>query len=119
MQITNWILIIILTLITGWMDSRGFIHAANIWTKGKIDLHELGLSAIGFGLGIVSYWISIRFMNSAGVVSPEIQSLIWFAAVVIGIGITSGKFTSWQKPEQIVAVLVLLGIGWLIVKTGG
>lgn len=119
MQAVNWIFIIVLTLVTGWFDSRGFIHAANIWDKGQINSHELGLSAIGFGLGIVAYWISIRFMGSVGVVSPEIQSLIWFSAVIIGIAITSGKFLNWQRPEQIVAILVILGIGWLIVKTGG
>lgn len=118
-MVFNWIIIVFLVLVTGWMDSRGFVHAANIWTKNGVNLQELGLSAIGFALGIVAYWISLRFMGSVGVVTPEIQSLIWFSAVIIGIALTSGKFLSWQRPEQIVAVLVVFGVGWLIVKTGG
>lgn len=52
------------------------------------------------------------------VTSAEMQTGVWFAMTIIGVVIFSGKFFSWPRLEQTVAVLVLLGLGWLLVRTG-
>jgi hypothetical protein len=36
---------------------------------------------------------------------------------IIGVVIFSGKFFAWPRLEQSVAVLVLAGLGWLLVRT--
>ena len=45
-------------------------------------------------------------------------SAVWFAMTIIGVVIFSGRFFSWPRLEQVVATLVLLGLGWLLVRTG-
>lgn len=117
--VKNWILIIGLTLLTGYGDSRGFVHAARIWKNGHVVWDEILQSGFGFGLGIVTYWIAIKFLKEVGVSSAEMQTLIWFGVTIIGVAISSGEFARWKYVEQTVAVAVLLGIGWLLIKTSG
>jgi hypothetical protein len=65
---------------------------------------------------------SLGFVYAAkiwqGVTSAEIQTAVWFAMTIIGVVIFSGRFFTWPRLEQIVATLVLVGLGWLLVRTG-
>lgn len=114
----DWTLILLLTFLSGLGDSQGFIHAANVWSKQGFSGKELFLSGVFFTLGIAFYWGAVRFMNSVGITAAEIQSLIWFAAVVVGIAIANGKFAHWQRLDQIIALIVVMGIGLLIARNG-
>ncbi|HYR86493.1 MAG TPA: hypothetical protein VE422_20565 [Terriglobia bacterium] len=78
---------------------------------------ELAKSAAGFGLGIVMYWASIRFLQQFGVLSAETQTILWFGVTIIGIAVLSGSSLRWAVVDQSVAVLVLAGIGWLLFRT--
>jgi hypothetical protein len=111
-------LILFLTFLSGWADSRGFIHAANIWEQGRLVTSELAKSAFGYAIGIITYWIVIRYLKEFGIVSPEIQTIGWFTVAIIGVAIASGKFMQWQAVDQIIAILVFLGVGWLIFRVG-
>lgn len=116
-KIISLLLIISLTLLSGLADSQGFIHASLMWKKGKIVWDEFIKSSAGFGLGIISYWLIIRYLNEFKIVTPEIQSIGWFAVAIIGVAIASGKFLYWQRIDQLVALGVFVGIGWLIFHT--
>lgn len=116
--IRSILFISLLTLISGFSDSQGFLHAANIWHKGNIVWSELGKSALGFVGGVISYWIVIKFLQEVGIVLPEIQAIGWFAVTIIGIAILSGKFVNWQSIDQIIAILVVCGLGWLMFRVG-
>lgn len=118
-QISIGVLLIALTLISGWADAQGFVHASNVWLNGKPIWPEVIKSASGFGLGIVAYWICIRFLQDFRIISPEIQTVGWFAATIIGMAIFSGKFLHWQIVDQIVGIAVLLGLAWLLVRLAG
>jgi hypothetical protein len=118
-QIKLIFLIIMLTLFSGLADSLGFIHSAKIWQEGRVVWAEVGKAALGFGVGISIYWYMLKYMTELGVVAPELQSLFWFGLTLIGTAIASGAFREWARTEQMVAVAVLLGIGWLILRTGG
>lgn len=118
-QISIIVLLIVLTLISGLADAQGFIHAANIWQSGKIVWLELLKSALGFGVGILMYWVCIRFLQDFRVFSPEIQTLGWFSVTIVGVAMFSGKFLHWQRIDQIVGVLVLCGVAFLLFRTGG
>ncbi|MEO6095506.1 MAG: hypothetical protein ABIW76_07470 [Fibrobacteria bacterium] len=111
-------LIIGLTLVSGIADAQGFIHAASIWQDGRPVWRELGKSALGFTVGISSYWLSIRFMRELGVIAPEMQTLIWFGVTLVGVGVVTGRAFRWPLLDQVVGVMVLAGIGWLLVRTG-
>lgn len=111
-------LIVGITLVSGIADAQGFLHAAKIWPDGALSGSELGKSAIGFSIGIATYWLSLKYMRNLGVVAPEIQTLIWFGVTLVGVAIASGKIFRWPLREQGVALIVLVGIGWLLYRSG-
>lgn len=118
-QIGIVILLIVLTLISGLADAQGFVHASNIWQGGKLIGPEVFKSAFGFAGGIATYWLCIRFLQDIRIVSPEMQTLGWFTATIIGIALFSGKFLQWHTIDQIVGIAVLCGVAWLLFRTGG
>ncbi len=117
-QIKVIVLIVGLTLLSGFADSQGFLHAAHIWEGKKAVWSELAKSALGFGGGIILYWIALKYL-AAHVTAPEMQTIIWFGVTIVGVAVASGKFAYWQRADQLVAVGVVLGISWLLVRTGG
>ena len=114
-----WLLIIAITLLSGVGDAYGFTHAALVWQSGRFVPGEFARSAAGFAVGIGLYWLVLKYMTAAGVVSPEIQTIAWFAVTIVGVALLSGKFLAWPRLDQAVAVAVLAGVGWLLARTGG
>lgn len=106
------------TLISGVADAYGFLHAAKIWQENRLLWLEVGLSALGFSLGISMYWLMLKYLQQLGVNAPEIQTAFWFTVTIIGVAVGSGAFFKWDLREQGVALAVVVGIGWLLVKTG-
>ncbi|MDQ6660953.1 MAG: hypothetical protein M3Z24_08315 [Chloroflexota bacterium] len=86
-----------LTLLSGLADAQGFIHAANTWIHGKIVWEECGTSLLGFGIGAVCYVLVVNFLEQAGIVSAEIQTMVWFIVAIVGVALLSGKFLHWQR----------------------
>lgn len=118
-QSTLVLLIIGIAVLSGLGDALGFVHAARIWREGRLVWEELGKSASGFAFGITMYWIAIRYLQQVGVASAEIQTISWFGVTIIGVALISRKFFIWQTIDQAIAILVFLGIGWLLLRTGG
>ena len=110
--------IIGITLVSGVGDSQGFIDAAKMWRNGDLILSEPGKSALGFSVGIGSYWLAAKYLTEFGVLAPETQTLIWFGATMAGIAFISGKFLQSETVDQIMAVVILLGIAWLLFRAG-
>ena len=111
--------ILFLTILSGWSDSQGFLHADNIWKRSQIVFPELIKSALGFAFGVIAYWITLKVLSEIKTVSVEIQTLGWFGITIIGVALTSGNFLKWQLMDQLVALLVFVGIFWLLFHTGG
>jgi hypothetical protein len=63
------------------------------------------------------YWFAVRHLAAQGVVAPEIQTLFWFTATIIGIAAMSGHFVRWPLVDQVTAGAVLFGICCLMVRT--
>lgn len=111
-------LVVVLTLLSGFGDSQGFVHSARIWEDDRLVWSEVFKSAIGYGLGIAMYWFAIRYLKQFGVVSPEIQTLGWFVVTIVGVAVLSGEFLRWPVSEQVVAGSVFVGICWLVFCAG-
>jgi hypothetical protein len=109
--------IILFTLMSGYADVQGFTHASKMWDGGKLIWREAGWSALGFVSGFTTYWLAVRFLKETGVVATEIQTILWFSVTIIGIALVSRKFFQWQRIDQVIAVIVLIGIGWLLFRT--
>ena len=110
-------IIIGLTLLSGFADAQGFLHAAHIWEGKNVIWSEVVKSAIGFGSGIIVYWIALKYL-AAHVAAPEMQTMLWFGVTIVGVAVASGRFAQWRGTEQVVACGVVLGIGWLLIRTG-
>lgn len=113
----NTLLVLVLIVLSGFADSLGFVYAAKIWQNGAVSWPDVGRSALGWFGGITLYVFSLKYMQRLGVTSAEVQTAVWFAMTIIGVVIFSGRFFSWPRLEQAVAVLVLVGLGWLLVRT--
>ena len=113
------ILIVVFTLLSGFGDSKGFVLSAKVWESGRLVWQEAVKASIGYGFGILMYWLAIRYLNQFGIVSPEIQTLGWFVVTIVGVAMFSGDFFKWQIVDRVVAICVLAGVGWLLFRTGG
>lgn len=111
------LLIGVITIISGLADAQGSLHAARIWDGTRVVWIEVGQSSIGFGVGIITYWLMVRYMRDIGITSPEMQTLLWFAVTIVSVTVLSGEFFHWTRFDQLVAVLVLAGVGWLLFRT--
>ena len=117
-QMKMMILIIGLTLLSGIADSQGFVHAAKIWEGQKVIWSEVTKSTLGFAIGILLYWIVLKYLKAVQVAAPEVQTMIWFGVTIVGVAVLSGRFAQWRGTKQLVAGGVILGICWLLMRTG-
>jgi hypothetical protein len=109
----------VLLALSGFADSLGFFYASKIWQGGLLSWSYLAKSALGWAVGISLYVVALRPMSTVGVTSAEMQTAVWFAMTIIGVVVVSGRFFTWQWVEQAIAVLVVVALGWLLVRTGG
>jgi uncharacterized membrane protein YoaK (UPF0700 family) len=116
-MLQNLISIILLTTLSGICDAVGFLHASRIWQKdNSINCTELWISAAGFAAGVSLYWLAVKYLQIAGITSPELQTTCWFAMTIIGVAIANHQFAKWVPLDQLIAVAVLCGIAWLIMR---
>ena len=113
------ICVIGLTLVSGLCDAQGFIYASRMWQDGMLMKTAAAKSGCWFLVGMSFYLLSLRYARQVGMVSPELQSLFWFAVTLIGVAVVNGRIGQWSAADRIVAVIVLCGIGWLVLRTGG
>lgn len=53
------LLILVLTLLSGFGDAQGFLHSARVWAQGKPVWEEVMKATLGYILGILMYWLAI------------------------------------------------------------
>lgn len=111
------VLVVVWTLLCGVGDALGFIHAGRVWQHDRFVVLEAVKSALGFQFGVVMYWLALRELTAYGIVATETQTLVWFGATIIGVAALSGQLLHWHPADQGVALVVLLGIGWLLFRT--
>lgn len=112
------LIVIVLTALSAFADSQGFVHASRIWQDDALVWTEVAKSALGFSIGIISFWLVLRYMIRIGIVSAEMQTLGWFTITIIGVALISGDAFRWQTIDKVIAFLVILGIAWLLFHTG-
>jgi hypothetical protein len=107
-------LVLLLTVLSGVMDARGFVYAGRAWPGGQLDWTAVGQSLLAFFAGISLYIGAVRFMQAMGLNAVALQSGIWFVATAIGIAALDGSVTEWSRPQQAVGLVVMGGLAWLI-----
>lgn len=113
------LIIIVLTIITGFTDARGFMHASSMWDERGL-VPAVALKAVTyFAIGIPTYMLTLYFLRRQGVVVAELQVMFWFMVTVVGVGVMSGRFLTWGTIDRVVAGMVVAGMIWLVVRVGG
>jgi hypothetical protein len=111
------LLILFFTLLSGLGDAIGFVYAGKVWHDEEFSLVNALRSALGFQFGVLMYWCAARYLAAQGVVDPEVQTLFWFSATIIGIALISGQFLRWTLIDKATAIGVLAGITCLMIRT--
>lgn len=111
------LLITFFTLLSGLGDAQGFVYAGRVWKDGEFQWLAAVKSAAGFQFGVIMYWLALRQLTASGVVAVEVQTLFWFGATIIGVALLGGHFLRWPLADQLAALAVLGGIGWLMFRT--
>lgn len=114
----NWFLLVFFGIISGLGDSQGFFYASKVWQNNTFHLDALIKSYLGFAFGIGVYIFMIRIMNNLNIHSAEIQTIFWFCATLIILAVLNGEFLRWKFVDQSVAVAVVIGLCWLLVRVG-
>ncbi|MGE0556201.1 MAG: hypothetical protein AB7R55_22460 [Gemmatimonadales bacterium] len=113
------ILAVSLTVLSGLADAYGFVHASRIWRGDVVHRGELGHTFLGFGLGMLAHLLALRYLSRVGITLPEVQAIVWFTVVIVGVAMLNRTFVDWAGSERLVALGVACGLGWLLVRTGG
>lgn len=119
MSIFNWLAIMVLSLISGVIDSKGFSFASEAWIKGNFHPNALVKSFAAFSIGLTFYWATVFFMKRVGINAAELQAGLWFTVVIIGVSLASGSFLQWNQIDKVVAFLTVAGLLFLLVRNGG
>lgn len=111
------LLVVVLTLLSGFMDARGFVYAARAWPDGRLDWRLTLASMVAFFAGLSLYIVSVRFMQALGLQGVALQAALWFVVTAIGVAAMDGSVLTWTRAQQTVAVGIVAGLGWLIATT--
>ena len=112
-------MVVAFTALTGYADSQGFVHASRIWDGGQVVWRHLVLSGLGFLVGVVAYWLVVRFAGELGVRSAVLQTLGWFAVTIAAVVLTDVGHHRWELLDTATAAVVVGGLGLLLYRTAG
>ena len=84
----------------------------------RAALAVLAVFAVLAFVGCLScYVVAVRFMQGAGIQGVALQSALWFVVTGIGVAIMDASIMQWSRTQQVVGVLVAVGLCWLIAST--
>jgi len=112
-------LFVAFTALTGYADSQGFVHAARVWDDGHLVAREVLISGVAFVVGVVAYWVVVRFVSELGVRSALIQTMGWFAVTIAAVWLTEAGTQRWQLLDTATALVVVAGLGLLLYRAAG
>jgi hypothetical protein len=113
-RVLSGVIVLLLTLLSGFMDAKGFVYAARAWPEGRLDLRFATASMLSFFAGLSLYIAAVRFMKGVGVNAVALQSGIWFIITAVGIAAMDGSVLQWSRTQKVVAFFVATGLGWLL-----
>jgi hypothetical protein len=116
-QLWGMLVVLGLTSLSGVLDARGFIYASRAWPDGQFDLRWGASAVVTFIGGMSCYVLAVRFMNGLGVQGAALQSALWFVMTAVGVAVMDASILNWTRTQQVVAMLVAVGLGWLLATT--
>lgn len=112
-----WLALVLLTVISAVGDSRGFIWSDRAWASGSLDWRALGYALIGYGIGIGSWFLAVKYIKQLGGLGVSAQTTGWFLLTILGVAVATGEFLQWSLLDKALAVVCILCFSLLIHRT--
>ena len=107
---------LVFLLIASLADAKAVYYAVRNWSGGKLQYMNVGMTFLFFTVSVLPFIYSVKFFGNAGILSRPIQSLIWFMGTICFVAVLDGTFFEWKKIDQLVALLIVIGMTWLVVR---
>lgn len=109
---TSLVVAVALTLVAASVEARGYVLSFDAFRNGTHP--ALLLQAFAwYALGIWIDYAALFVLRQSSLYVPELLSMLFMSATLIGIALLSGQFFTWRTSDQAVAVLVAFGLVWL------
>lgn len=109
---------IVITLLAAFVEAHAYNYSFDAFKQGNIQWMLLALSFGVYSIGILIDYVSLYVLSKTSIFIPELLAAIFMVATLVGIALLSGQFLTWKTSDQIVAGLIVAGLGWLAFRVG-
>jgi hypothetical protein len=117
MIIAQYVLLILLTVASAYADSRGFIWSDRAWDRSTVDWRAVRYALLGFGFGITTWLLAVKYLKQVGGVGVSAQAMGWFLLTILGVAAASGEFVKWSSADKILAMICVGCFAALVFRT--
>ncbi len=104
-------------LIASLADAHAVNYATKVWISGKFQLGNILRVFSYYLVSIIPFVYSIKFFSYELSISPSIQVLVWFLSTVLFISIIDKSFFGWNRIDQLLGILLVIGLSVLAYRT--
>jgi hypothetical protein len=117
MIVRQYTLLILLTVASAYGDSRGFIWSDRVWNDGIVNWRAAAYSLAGFGFGITTWLLAVRYLKQVGGIGVSAQTIAWFLLTILGVAVASGEFVRWSAFDRTLAIICICCFAVLVFRT--
>jgi hypothetical protein len=117
MIVRQYTLLILLTVASAYGDSRGFIWADRAWDGGSVDWRAAGYALLGFGFGITTWLLAVRYIKQLGGIGVSAQAMGWFLLTILGVAAATGEYIRWSLVDKSLAIICVGCFSVLVFRT--
>jgi hypothetical protein len=117
MIVTQYTLLIVLTVASAYGDSRGFIWSDRVWDDGIVNWRAAAYSLLGFGFGITTWLFAVKYLKQVGGIGVSAQTTAWFLLTILGVAAASGEFVRWSVFDRTLAIICIGCFAILVFRT--
>lgn len=107
------VLAILITIIAAGLEAYGYSYSFQAFENRSFDPWLLTKAFCLYSVGIWVDYFALFVMSKGSIYIPEILTVIFMTATIVGIALISGQFFQWKLLNQIIGVSVVVGLAWL------
>lgn len=113
----NFIISIVLMVVTGLLDGVAFSRAAIVGRESGITLFWGIVKTMAiFNVGLLTYIAANFFLNKQGIDNAVIITLLYFVIAIISVAVVSGNFFSLPSLDKVIALAAVVLVGLLYLR---
>ena len=116
-MIIKYVLLVVLTVASAFGDSRGFIYSYRAWNNPTVNWTDIWLALVGYGFGIATWLIAVKYLREVGGLGVSTQAIAWFLLTILRVAIASGDFMRWSIVDKSLSIVCLASFALLVYRT--